>query len=221
MRKAVLDLQKEVCADPYFKKIPSLKKTATAFHANDDAPEIRYLFYRMLKDLDFQAQFIVARKIEKVFRNDFQANENKFYDHLVTHAFRDVLHRYKYNYITYAVRGSRDRQLPIEQAISKAKGAFETMHGNVDTTITIQPQSPKGEPCLSVIDYVAWALQRAYVRREMRYFDYISDKVRFIRDIYDFTVFPKNRYYYKAEVRRGGNKRNKENVFDISKTTPL
>lgn len=98
LRQSVLDKQREVCNDPYFRRIPSLAKTAIAFHAKDDAPEIRYLFYKLIKDLDFTAQFIVARKIEKVFRNDFEANENKFYDHFVTKAFRDVLHRYRYNY---------------------------------------------------------------------------------------------------------------------------
>lgn len=83
LRRAVLDLQQEVCNEPYFKSIPSLAKTAIAFHAKDDAPEIRYLFYKRIRELDFKAQFIVARKIEKVFRNDFNADENQFYDHLV------------------------------------------------------------------------------------------------------------------------------------------
>jgi hypothetical protein len=222
MRKAIWDLQKEIINDPYFLKIPSLAKTGIAFHAKDDAPEIRYLFYKLLKELDFKAQFVVARKIAKVFRNDFNANENKFYDHLVTKAFRDVLHRYRYNHITFAVRGSSTRQQPLSQAIFKAKEAFEEMHGEISTTITVEPQSPKGEPCLSVIDYVSWALQRAYTRREMRYYDYIGDKVSFIRDIYDSKVYPKNRYYHKATNKeKGASRRTKENLFDISKATPL
>jgi len=219
MRKSILELQQEVCNDPYFKRIPSIAKTAVAFHATDDAPEIRYLFYRLIRDLDFTAQFVVARKIEKVFRNDFRANENRFYDHLVTKSFRDVLHRYRHNYITFAVRGSRDRQQPFSAAIFKAKEIFEGEHGKVDTTITVQPQSPKGEPCLSVIDYVSWALQRAYTKREMRYYEYIGDKVRFIRDLYDTQNYPNNRYYHKHIG--GKHRRNKDNLFDINKTTPL
>jgi hypothetical protein len=215
LRRSVLDLQQEVCDDPYFKRIPSLAKTAIAFHAKDDAPEIRYLFYKQIKELDFKAQFIVARKIEKVFRNDFRANENQFYDHLVTKAFRDVLHRYQHNYITFAVRGSRDRQQPLSQAILKAKEKFEAAHGKINTTITVQPQSPKGEPCLSIIDYVSWALQRAYTKGEMRYYEYIGDKVRLVRDIYDLRVYPKNHYYHKGRTR------SRANLFDISKATPL
>lgn len=215
LRKAVLDLQQEVCSDPYFKRLPSIAKTAVAFHATDDAPEIRYLFYKRIRELNFSAQFVVARKIEKVFRNRFRADENRFYDYLVTHAFRNVLHRHRHNYITFAVRGSRVRQRPLLQAISRAKQSFEKRHGKVDTAITLQPQSPKGEPCLSIIDYVIWALQRAYNKREMRYFEYIGDRVRFISDIYDAEKYPNNFYYHK------GTRGSKENLFDISKTTPL
>lgn len=222
IRKAVLSLQQEVCSDPYFRRIPSLAKTAIAFHANDDAPEIRYLFYKLIRELNFKAQFIVARKIEKVFRNNFNADENQFYDYLVTKAFRNVLHRYQFNHVTYAVRGSRVRQQPLERAIEKAKEEFAQWNkGAAETTLTVHPQSPKGEPCLSVIDYVSWALYRAYTKREMRYYEYIGDKVRFIRDIYDTEAHPKNLYYRRTEKRKGKGKRVQEYLFHIDKTTPL
>ena len=135
IRKGVLDLQREICNDAYFKGIPSLAKAAVAFHATDDAPEVRHLFYKRILEFDFKAQFIVARKIEKVFRNDFKANENRFYDHLVGQAFRDVLHRYKHNHITFAVRGSQKRQQPISQAILRAKQKFCDKFGQFNTTV--------------------------------------------------------------------------------------
>jgi hypothetical protein len=226
IRQGVLDLQRQVCSDPYFKHIPSLAKTAIAFHAKDDAPEIRYLFYKRLREFNFKAQFLVARKIEKVFRNDFKADENRFYDHLVGKAFQHVLHRYQHNYITFAVRGSRKRQQPISQAILRAKQTFCDMYGHdlSDITIDIRPQSPKGEPCLSVIDYMSWALQRAYTKREMRYYDFVEDKVRYIADIYDFQTYPKNRYHHEKRMKKAaksGSKLRKANLFHIEKTTPL
>jgi len=226
IRHGVLDLQKQVCSDPYFKHIPSLAKTAIAFHAKDDAPEIRYLFYNRLREFNFKAQFLVARKIEKVFRNDFKADENRFYDHLVGRVFENVLHRYQHNHITFAVRGSRKRQQPVSQAILRAKQAFCDKYGHdlSNTTVDIQPQSPKGEPCLSVIDYMSWALQRAYTKREMRYYDFVEDKVSYISDIYDFRTYPKNRYYHEKRIRHssgGGSWLKRANLFHIEKTTPL
>lgn len=218
LRRAVLDLQQEVINDPYFKKIPSLAKTATAFHAKDDSPEVRYLFYKRIRELNFTSQFFVARKIEKVFRNDFRANEDRFYDHIVSRAFRNVLHRYTHNHIYFAKRGSRDRQEPLLQAILNAKTSFErNYHTGIHTEIEVQAQSPKGEPCLSIIDYMNWALYRAYTKKEMRYYNYIEDKVSFIWDIYDRNVYPKNHYF----PNRGKGAGKKSNPFDISKTTPL
>ena len=117
IRQAIRELQQEVIHDPYFQEFPSIKKTAIAFHAKDDVPEIRYLVFRLLASLDFQAQFVVARKIERVFRNSFQSREEAFYDHLVTHLFQNLLHRYERNFIYFAKRGSRNRQAPLLRAI--------------------------------------------------------------------------------------------------------
>jgi hypothetical protein len=40
----------------------------------------------------------------------------------------------------------------------------------VTTEITVQAQSPKGEPFLSLVDYANWAAYRAFTRGEMRYY---------------------------------------------------
>lgn len=209
IRQAVLDLQCEVVGDPYLKDIPSVAKTAVAFHATDDAPEVRYRFFKLIAELDFTAQFIVARKIERVFRNNFEANQNRFYDHLVKHLFERVLHRYTHNHIYFAKRGSRDRQEPLEAAVRGAIRRFEEKwETKVVSTFSVQAQTPKGEPCLSVIDYMNWAVQRAFVKREMRYYRFIEDKVSLLIDWYDTDNYPKNWY-------------NRENPFDVEKSSPL
>ena len=209
LRKTLSQLQDEIINDPYFANIPSIKKTATSFHAKDDTPEVRYLVYKTLAQLDFKAHFIVARKVERVFRNNFQANESEFYDHLVTHLFERVLHRYRENYIYFAKRGSRDRQEPLSSAIQKSIQRFEQKYNtSVETNTVVAAQTPIGEPCLSVIDYMNWAVYRAFTRREMRYYNAIQDKVSLLVDLYDWGNYPNNWY-------------NRKNPFDVEKTTPL
>lgn len=100
IRQAVLSLQQELVNDPYFQDFPSIQKTAIAFHAKDDLPEIRYRLFKLISSLDLRAQFIVARKVERVFRNNFNAQETAFYDHLISLLFQNVLHRYHHNYIS-------------------------------------------------------------------------------------------------------------------------
>ena len=209
MRRAILELQRELVGDPYFQEFPSIKRTAIAFHAKDDVPEVRYRFFKLLATLDFQAQFIVARKIERVFRNSFQAREHAFYDHLVTHLFQNVLHRYERNVIYFAKRGSRERQAPLSEAIRRGIKRFEQKwSAQVTTTFRLQAQTPKGEPCLSVIDYMNWAVYRAFTRGEMRYYRAVEEKVSLLVDLYDTSRYPDNWYTRK-------------NPFDAKKITPL
>lgn len=112
LRKSIISLHKQVLSDPYFQEFPSLTKTATAFHAKDDVPEIRYQVFKLIATLEFKAQFVVARKIEKVFRNNFSANRNQFYDHLVARLFENMLHRYERNHIYFSKRGSGTGRYP-------------------------------------------------------------------------------------------------------------
>jgi hypothetical protein len=209
MRRAILALQRELVGDAYFREVPSIRRTAIAFHAKDDVPEIRYRFFKLLATLDFQAQFVVARKLERVFRSNFQAREDAFYDHLVTHLFQNMLHRYEQNRIYFAKRGSRDRQAPLSEAIDRGVHRFEQRWGaQVTTTVQVQAQTPKGEPCLSVADYMNWAVYRAYTRGEMRFYRSVEDKVGLLVDLYDIVKYPDNWY-------------SRKNPFDAKKTTPL
>jgi len=209
LREAVLQLQQEVIRDPYFQDFPSLQKTTVAFHAKDDVPEIRYRFFKLLATLDFTAQLVVARKIERVFRNSFQAREEAFYDHLVSRLFQNALHRHQHNLIYFAKRGSRTRQEPLASAIRKGIADFEAKwNTHVNTTFAVQAQTPQGEPCLSIVDYMNWAVYRAFTRGEMRYFRVVEDKVTLLVDLYDTAVYPQNWY-------------SRRNPFEITKITPL
>lgn len=209
LRQSILNLQQEVVNDPYFQGVPSLEKTKIAFHAKDDLPEIRYRVYKHLVALDFRAQFVVARKSERTFQSKFGGSQSVFYDSLITRLFQNVLHRYQKNTIIFAKRGSRDRQAPLQQAIQQGIERFESAWDTiVETKISIHAQRPRGEPCLSIIDYMNWAVYRAFTRGEMRFFDTIADKVSLLVDLYDYQAYPKNWY-------------SKKNPFHISKITPL
>lgn len=209
LRQAILELQAQIVNDPYFTEFPSIQKTRIAFHAKDDLPEIRYQFFKLLAGLEFHAQFVVARKIERVFRNNFQSKENDFYDHLITRLFESKLHLHEKNIIYYAKRGSRNRQAPIENAIGKSIQIFEQKwNTTVKSKTEVQAQTPTGEPCLSIVDYMNWAVFRAFTRKEMRYFETVREKVGLLIDLYDTENYPKNWY-------------SKKNPFHINKITPL
>lgn len=209
IRRAVLDLRQTIITDPYHQGFPSIAKTAVAFHAKDDRPEVRFQFFKLITKLDFTAQFVVARKVERVFRNRFNTKESEFYDYLVSCLFQNVMHRYTHNQIYFAKRGSRERQFPLSNAIRSGIERFETkMNQPIHTSYQVFAQQPSREPCLSVTDYMLWAVQRAYVYGEMQYYKTVEEKVSFLVDLYDEEKRPNNRY-------------NRKNRFDIKKATPL
>lgn len=209
IRNKVHNLQDQIIQDPYLETIPSIQKTAVAFHAKDDAPEVRMLFFKLIASLEFRAQFIVARKIERVFRNRFDSRETLFYDHLVTHLFKNVLHHREHNHVYFAKRGSRTRQAPLVDAIRSGVEQFERKwETKLRTTLDVQAQTPKGEPCLSVVDYMNWAIYQVFTKGQMRYFNVVKSKASLIVDLYDTKNYPNNWY-------------NHDNPFNIEKITPL
>lgn len=209
MRIPLNDLHAQLAANEYLAAIPSMKKTNIAFHAKDDCPEVRQAVFELLRSLDYKAQFIVARKKERVFRNSFHADENEFYDYLISLLFENVLHRYTDNRVYISQRGTRLRQARLEKAVHDGVAKFEDRwNRKVETQTRIFPHTAVGEPCLQVIDYMNWAVYRAFVKREMRYFRFIQDKVSLLVDRYDSPKYPKNWY-------------GRNNPFDIEKASPL
>jgi uncharacterized protein DUF3800 len=210
IREAIQKVREDVAADKYLAAIPSVQKSLKYFHAKDDCPEVRHMVYKTIQHLRFHSEFIVARKDEKRFKTLHLGKESIFYNDLVSNLFTTRTHVSQASKIYFAVRGNKKRQVPLSDAIQGAKLAFERKYETkVNSIVEVFPQAMTGEPCLQVADYMLWALQRAYINGEMRYFDYIRRNVSFIWDIYDQKEPRKlNRYHSR-------------NQFDIKKISPL
>ena len=208
IRRELEKVRDRIRNDFYLKDIPSLKKSLRYFHATDDCPEVRQEVYKCISKLNFKSQFVIARKIEGVFKK-YDCNENKFYDALIWRLFKNILHRAENNFIYFSKRGSKTRQEPLEKAIEHAKNLFEKKFFiKIGSKVFIQSQVPTDEPCLQVVDYMNWAIYRVFTKGEMRYYNFIKDKVSFVWDIYDAIKYPKNFY-------------NRSNELDVKKISLL
>lgn len=208
LRKKLNELKCEVLNDEYLKDIPSMKKTQIAFHAKDDCPEVRYKVFTLLKDLPFTCNIVVARKTQHVFQK-FNGNTQELYDSLITNLFKNILHLSNNNYIYIATRGSKKRQVPLEQAIQRSLNYTENkLNTTIDSNQKILPQTPSGEVCLQIVDYCNWSIQRAFLQSDMRYYNFLKKKFGLIVDLYDYKKGWKNFY-------------SKKNPFDLKKISPL
>jgi len=175
-------LRMRILADPYFKGVPSLKpdagKTALAFHAKDDLPEVRREVFSLLRTQDIEFYAVVREKsrvLDYVRQRGegeaaYRYHPNELYDYLVRRLFKTRLHQEDRYHITFARRGGADRTMAFRKALETARDRFLMQHGKVRrAAIEVVPGNLFGHSGLQVADYFLWALQRLYERREERY----------------------------------------------------
>lgn len=187
IRSKLADVRLAILNDRYFKDIPSIVKTLRAFHAKDDVPEVRKLVYEALDKMDFVAQVVVGRKRVQMFNTKHKGSADLFYDDLIGHLFSRQLHLATENTIIFARRGNKARQHALRKAVEAGTQKFrDKFKGAAVTKVDIDTSQTAQEPVLQAIDYVLWAVQRAFEKSEMRFFEYMRDKIELVWDVYDF-----------------------------------
>jgi len=214
IRAKLAEVRLAISTSKYLQGIPSVKKSLVSFHATDDCPEVRQLVFEAIEKMSFSCQIVVARKLEGVFKKAHSGCEDRFYNDMVTRLFYGQLHRSKLNYIVFAQRGNKNRQHALRTAVETSVSKFLAcvQHGACAPRIIVKTGQPLQEPVLQVIDYVNWAVQRAYEKSQMRYYDLLRERVELLRDVYDFK-----RKKQKEDCAYD----RKKNPFDIKITSPL
>jgi hypothetical protein len=202
------DLRARLLADPYFKDVPSFQpeaqKTVLAFHAKDDLPEVRREVFALL--LRHSLRFLaVVRDKQKLLeyvrlRNErdaaYRYNPNEVYDYLVRRLFKNLLHKDDEYNITFARRGNSDRTAALRTALEAARLRFAEQWGIVSAApLNVLPRSAHETAGLQAADYLLWALQRFYERREERYLQYAWPLVRLVHDVDDTRTAQYGVYY--------------------------
>jgi len=206
------ELRARLLADPYFNGVPSMqpeaRKTALAFHAKDDLPEVRREVFSLLlrHDVGF---FAVVRDKTKVLEYVRQRNErgpgyryhtNELYDHLVRRLFKERLHKDDRYQVYFARRGNRDRTQALSEALLVARQRFTEQKGTASAApIEVVPTTPRSCPGLQAVDYFLWGLQRLYERREERFVQLLWPTVRLVHDVDDTREAGYGAYYTKRK----------------------
>jgi hypothetical protein len=191
-------LREQLLADPYFKGVPSMQpeaaKTAVAFHAKDDLPEVRREVFSLLRKHEFRFFAVVHDKmavLEYVRQRgerdpDYRYNQNELYDYLVRRLFRNLLHKDDAYMVYFAKRGKSDRTAALRTALEAARHRFADQYGiESGAVIDVIPTTLARCRGLEVVDYFSWALQRLYEKREDRYLEILWPSFRMVHDIDD------------------------------------
>jgi len=204
----LVSLREWLQKDAYLKSIPSMqpsaKKTAIAFHAHDDTPEVRQAVFQMLLGHDIRFFAVVKEMRETLhyvkFRNatdsTYRYNPNELYDFLVRRLFRNHLHKGDVYNIIFAKRGASDRTQSLRVALEAARARFAEKFGIQGTAqVQVAAGTPISCPPLQAADYFLWALQRLYERGEDRYLSYLWTRCRLVADIDDTRRKGYGEYY--------------------------
>lgn len=198
MADAVLsELRAELLSDPYFRGVPSFRvdarKTARAFHASKDLPEVRRDVMARLNHCKAKIFVAIRRKhvLAEEARRRLEQTGKKLtlrtlYDDLVSRLFRNMLHKAESNQIVFAKHAKWGRREAMALAIRNAQANFEDKYriaSNKPTSVQSGELHEFGG--LQVVDYYLWALQRLYERSEDRFFNLLAPVYRIIMDLDD------------------------------------
>ena len=193
------ELRTQLMDDSYFKGVPSMqpnaRKTALAFHAKDDLPEVRREVFRLLRDTEGLRFFaIVADKLSVLAyvrqRNkrepDYRYHPNELYDYLTGRLFKERLGQHDRYNIVFSKRGKSNRLDALRKLVETASESLKREPNSSNNPVTyVSAATPKEHAGLQAVDYFVWALQRLYERDEERYLLYLWDAFRLVHDIDD------------------------------------
>ena len=204
IRKQVTELQQSVVVDPYLNCIPSIKKKIDRggyyFHATDDPPEVRERFLKFIKSLDCSVEVMVARKIPSLFAKKHNNQESEFYADVLSHILKNKLRMGQKVILNIAERGMSTRNSNLELALHKATERFRKTQSDssIDSEVVFNVQNHRTEPLLNVADYLCWVVQRVFERGEMRFCNFVKEKIKVVIDLYDSSKYLKSQNYYKV-----------------------
>jgi len=160
------ELRTGLLADPYFKGVPSMQleanKTALAFHAKDDVPEVRREVFSLLlhHNLRFFAVIRDKRQVVEYVRQRrerdavYRYHPNELYDYLVRRLFKTLLHKDDEYWVYFARRGKVDRTAALREALESARNRLG-MQCNItsDAPIHVIASNPPTCVGLQAADY--------------------------------------------------------------------
>jgi len=214
--QAISDLRADLLSRPSLKCKPSMQpdagKTAIAFHACKDLPQVREEVYKLISQLDIKAIAAVRRKryIEEHLRKSGERLgrhfENKLYDQLVEQVFHGLLHKADNNHIDFAKRGTTSRQGALKKALTSTHARFSKKYPHAGVANThLRSLVPSQSAGIQIVDYLLWSLQRLYEKADDSAWKLTQDKFSLVKDLDDKRNKPYGEWY------------SKKNSLDLSK----
>jgi len=210
VRNKVIELQQAIAEDSYFHGVPSIEKFKTTcgyfLHAKNDLPEVKKMAFELIKSIDCSFEAVVGRKIPTLYESKHNGKEAEFYADLLSHLLKNKLNAYSKLVLNISHRSTCTTHTNLQKGLNKAITNAQSNAPDKanDCNVVFNVQQPTAEPLLNIADYFCWAIQRVFERGETRYYDYISDQVAMVQDLYDFEKWKSGDNYYNRQKKLSG-----------------
>lgn len=206
IREKIIQLQNQVSSDPYYQVESVIKKNKNQgyyFHATDDIPEIRKQFFDLIKQLDCSFEAVVGRKSIERYETKHKGKEEYFYADMLSHLLKNKLSKDDKLVLHISDKGKSTKHtnlnLALLKAIQRQNDNPFNKNKDITTQVVFNVNYPTKEPLLNIADYFCWSIQRVFEKGEMRFYDFLKDKISLVMDIYDTSKYEKWANYYSPK----------------------
>ncbi len=126
-----------------------------------------------------------------MYINKHKSNESYLYADLLSHLLKNKLQKKEKIVLNIASRGKCTKNENLNLALEKAKQRSKKnkTEKDVKTKVVFNILEQTQEPLLNIADYFCWSIQNVFERGNMRYYNFLKDKISLIVDIYDFENY--------------------------------
>jgi hypothetical protein len=121
---------------------------------------------------------------------------------MLSHLLKNKLSNHEKMVLNIASRGKSTKNHNLDLALNKAQERFNKAHPEKvqKTKVMFNVMEQTTEPLLNIADYFCWAIQNVFEKGNVRYYNFLKDKISTVVDLYDFESYGKEgwpNYYGK------------------------
>ena len=158
------------------------------FHATTDTQEVRDKVFAVICEHDFRIQATVMEKSKS--QPSIRETDARFYQHAWYRHFQfgmsGSIRACSEMHITAASVGTKKGQVAFTDAV---RDVLRQTVGRLPHRSNFWPCGT--DPCLQLVDYCAWAIQRKWEKADTRSYDLIKDRMT-----YEYDMFQKGTVHY-------------------------
>jgi hypothetical protein len=151
------------------------------FHATTDTQAVRDRVFAVIQRHDFQIQATIMEKAKaapKIRPTHARFYQHGWYQHF-SWGMTTIIRACDEMHITAASVGTKKGQIVFTDAVKDV--IKQTVKGVKSRTSFWQCST---DPCLQLVDYCTWAIQRKWERGDTRSYDLIKDRITYEYDLF-------------------------------------